>query len=110
MFADRLLWVGFTERRVLDALALVERATAAKWHPKRFRIYWRWRSCCPGRPKASDEIRGLFSIDSRLIYGEFVNLPMLSLSRIAGAAGFCHSCLVSLAEALSSVAPLALYG
>jgi hypothetical protein len=28
-------------------------------HRKRFQIYWRGRSCCPGRPKTSGEICGL---------------------------------------------------
>jgi hypothetical protein len=36
--------------RVLDAAVV-------KWHRKGFRIYWRWRSCRPGRPKTSAEIR-----------------------------------------------------
>jgi hypothetical protein len=30
-----------------------------KWHRKGFRIYWRWRSRCPGGPKTSDEVRDL---------------------------------------------------
>ena len=59
--ADRLLWVCLYRvwPRVLDALVLVKPATVVKWHRQGFRIYWWWRSRCPGRPKTSAEIRAL---------------------------------------------------
>ena len=49
---------------------------------KGFRIYWRWRSRCPGRPKTSDEIRDLIrqmSVDNPLwgaprVHGELLKL------------------------------------
>src|SRR5215470_11241162 len=49
--ADRLLWVWLYRVRpqVLETLVLVKPATVVKWHRKGFRIYWRWRSRCPGR-------------------------------------------------------------
>jgi hypothetical protein len=59
--ADRLLWVWLYRVRpqVLETLVLVKPATVVKWHRKGFRIYWRWRSRSPGRPKTSNEIRDL---------------------------------------------------
>ena len=30
-----------------------------RWHRKGFRLYWRWRSRSPGRPRVSTEIRDL---------------------------------------------------
>jgi putative transposase len=65
--ADRLLWVCLYRvwPRVLDALVLAKPATVVKWHRKGFRIYWRWRSGCPGRPKTSAEIRTLIRRMSR---------------------------------------------
>ena len=65
--ADRLLWVCLYRvwPRVLDALVLVKPATVVKWHRQGFRIYWRWRSRLPGRPKTSAEIRALIRQMSR---------------------------------------------
>jgi putative transposase len=59
--ADRLLWVWLYRVRpqVLETLVLVKPVTVVKWHRKGFRIYWRWRSRGPGRPKTRDEIRNL---------------------------------------------------
>jgi putative transposase len=45
--------------QILETLVLVKPATVIKWHRKGFRIYWRWRSSCPGRPKIGDEVRDL---------------------------------------------------
>jgi putative transposase len=82
--ADRLLWVWLYRvwPRVLDALVLVKPATVVKWHRQGFRIYWRWRSRCPGRPKTSAEIRALIRRMSRAsplwgaprIHGELLKL------------------------------------
>jgi hypothetical protein len=68
--------------RVLDALILAKPATVVKWHRKGFRIYWRHRSRCPGRPKTTDEIRALIRRMSRAnplwgaprIHGELLKL------------------------------------
>ena len=82
--ADRLLWVCLYRvwPRVLDALVLVKPATVVKWHRQGFRIYWRWRSRCPGRPKTTAEIRALIRQMSRAnplwgaprIHGELLKL------------------------------------
>jgi hypothetical protein len=58
---DRLLWIWLfrTWPQVLNALVLVKPATVVRWHRKGFRLYWRWRSRRPGRPKMSSEIRDL---------------------------------------------------
>jgi putative transposase len=81
---DRLLWVWLYRVRpqVLETLVLVKPATVVKWHRKGFRIYWRWRSRCPGRPKTRDEIRNLIrqmSLDNPLwgaprVHGELLKL------------------------------------
>jgi hypothetical protein len=65
--ADGLLWVCLYRMwpRVLDALALAQPATVVKWHRRGFRIYWRWRSRSPGRPKTSAEIQALIRRMSR---------------------------------------------
>jgi putative transposase len=65
--ADRLLWVCLYRAwpRVLDALVLVKPVAAVKWHREGFRIYRRWRSRRPGRPKTSAEIRALIRRMSR---------------------------------------------
>jgi putative transposase len=58
---DRLLWVWLYRiwPQVIDAMVLVKPATVVQWHRKGFRLYWRWRSRCPGRPKISTELRDL---------------------------------------------------
>jgi len=58
---DRLLWVWLYRvwPQVLNAMVLVKPATVGQWHPKGFRLYWRWRSHHLGRPKMSPEIRDL---------------------------------------------------
>ena len=58
---DRPFWVWLYRiwPQVLDAMVLVKPATVVQWHRKGFRLYWRWRSRRPGRPKMSSEIRDL---------------------------------------------------
>jgi putative transposase len=68
--------------RVLDSLVIAKPATVVKWRRKGFRIYWRRRSHCPGRPKTSAEIRALIRRMSRAnplwgvprIHGELLKL------------------------------------
>src|SRR5258707_12033599 len=58
---DRLLWVLLYRvwPQVIDAMVLVKPATVVLWHRKGFRLYWRWRSRRPGRPRTGSEIRDL---------------------------------------------------
>jgi putative transposase len=58
---DRRFWIWLYRMwpQVLDAVMLVKPATVVQWHRKGFRLYWRWRSRRPGRPKMSSEIRDL---------------------------------------------------
>src|SRR3977135_512415 len=58
---DRLLWVWLYRfwPQVLNAMVLVKPATVVQWHRNGLRVYWRWRSRRPGRPKMSTEIRDL---------------------------------------------------
>jgi putative transposase len=82
--ADRLLWVCLYRMwpRVLDALVLAQLAAVVKWRRRGFRIYWRWRSGCPGRPKTRAEIQALIRRMSRAnpicgaprIHGELLKL------------------------------------
>src|ERR1700731_4521529 len=81
---DRLLWVWLYRvwPQILNALVLVKPATVIQWHRKGFRIYWRWRSGRPGRPKMNTEIRDLIrrvSLENPLwgaprIHGELLKL------------------------------------
>jgi putative transposase len=81
--ADRLwVWLYRVRPQVLETLVLVKPATVIKWHHKGFRIYWRWRSRGPGRPKTNGEIRDLIrqmSVDNPLwgaprVHGELLKL------------------------------------
>jgi putative transposase len=58
---DRLLWVPLYRiwPQVIDAMVLVKPATVVDWHRRGFRLYWRWRSRRPGRPRVDPEIRDL---------------------------------------------------
>jgi hypothetical protein len=58
---DRLLWVWLYRiwPQVIDAMVLVKPATVVQWHRNGLRLYWRWRSRCPGRPRIGPEIRDL---------------------------------------------------
>jgi putative transposase len=38
---------------------LVKPETVVSWHRAGFRLFWRWRSRQPGRPKVTREIREL---------------------------------------------------
>ncbi len=62
---DRLFWT--TLRRVWsrwsDVLVIVKPETVVGWHRAGFRLYWRWRSRPRGgRPKITEEIRGLIRL------------------------------------------------
>src|ERR1700730_3427600 len=58
---DRLLWVWLYRiwPQIIDAMVLVKPATVVQWHRKGLRLYWRWQSRRPGRPKIGTEIRDL---------------------------------------------------
>ena len=53
------MWLYRIWPQVIDAMVLVKPATVVQWHRKGFRLYWRWRSRRPGRPKIGTEIRDL---------------------------------------------------
>jgi putative transposase len=58
---DRLLWVWLYRiwPQVIDTMVLVKPATVLQSHRKGFRLYWRWRSRRPRRPKIGTETRDL---------------------------------------------------
>src|SRR5512146_2194559 len=59
---DRLFWTTLSLfwSRWRDVLVIVKPDTVIGWHRAGFQLYWRWRSRPrSGRPKISDEIRGL---------------------------------------------------
>ena len=59
---DRLFWTTLRHlwSRWSDVLVIVKPETVISWHRAGFRLYWRWRSRPRGgRPKITDEIRGL---------------------------------------------------
>ena len=92
--AHRLLWVWLYRVRpqVLETLVLVKPATVVKWHRQGFRIYWRWRSRCPGRPKTSDEIRDLIrqmNLDNPLWGAPRVHGELLKLGNRLPLEGIC---------------------
>ena len=61
-FFDRLFWTTLRRlwSRWADVLLIVKPETVVSWHRAGFRLYWRWRSRARGgRPKVSEEIRGL---------------------------------------------------
>ncbi len=81
---DRLLWVLLYRiwPQVIDAMVLVKPATVVEWHRRGFRLYWRWRSGAPGRPRISPDIRDLIRQMSKAnplwgaprIHGELLKL------------------------------------
>ena len=59
---DRLFWTVLrkTWARWKDVLVIVKPETVIGWHRAGFRLYWRWRSRRRGgRPKVTEEVRGL---------------------------------------------------
>src|SRR5712692_20861 len=59
---DRLFWTTLRNiwPRWSDVLVIVKPETVVGWHRAGFRLYWRWRSRPRGgRPKITEEIRGL---------------------------------------------------
>jgi hypothetical protein len=59
---DRLFWTTLRNfwTRWSDVLVIVKPETVVGWHRAGFRLYWRWRSRPRGgRPKITEEIRGL---------------------------------------------------
>ena len=59
---DRLFWTILRRcrSRWVYVLVIVEPETVIGWHRAGFRLYWRWRSRPrSGRPKITEEIRGL---------------------------------------------------
>jgi putative transposase len=81
---DRLLWVWLYRiwPQVIDAMVLVKPTTVIQWHRKGFRLFWRWRSRRPGRPKIGADIRALIRRMSKAnplwgaprIHGELLKL------------------------------------
>ncbi len=59
--SDRVLWVWLSRlwNNWRSALLIVKPETVIRWHRQGFRLYWRWKSRCPGRPEARREIREL---------------------------------------------------
>ena len=60
--ADRLLfvWLYRLFPSVLGAVTIFQPETVIRWHRKRFRLYWRWKSRGRGgRPRIPREIRRL---------------------------------------------------
>ena len=61
-FLDRLFWTTLRHlwSRWSDVLVIVKPETVINWHRAGCRLNWRWRSRRRGgRPKVTDEIRGL---------------------------------------------------
>ena len=58
---DRLFWTTLRRAysRWRDALIIVKPETVVSWHRAGYRLFWRWRSRQPGRPKVTNEIREL---------------------------------------------------
>jgi hypothetical protein len=96
------VWLYRIWPQVIDAMVLVKPATVVQWHRKGFRLYWRWRSRRPGRPKIGTEIRDLIRRMSKAnplwgaprIHGE-LNRSRLANSLLAGNScrefrGFCR--------------------
>jgi putative transposase len=83
---DRLLWLLLYRiwPQVIGAMVLVKPATAVEWHRRGFRLYWRWRSRAPGRPRISPDIRDLIRRMSKAnplwgaprIHGELLKLAI----------------------------------
>jgi hypothetical protein len=76
------VWLYRIWPQVIDAMVLVKPATVVQWHRKGFRLFWRWRSRRPGRPKIGTEIRDLIRRMSKAnplwgaprIHGELLKL------------------------------------
>ena len=64
---DRLLWTWLYRiwPQVLSTMVLVKPATVVQWHRQGFRLYWRWRSRPPGRPRIGTEVRDLIRCMSK---------------------------------------------
>ncbi len=61
-YRDRFFWTTLRRfwSRWSDVLVIVKPETVIGWHRTGFRLYWRWRSRPGGgRPKITDELRGL---------------------------------------------------
>src|SRR5438309_3418406 len=60
---DRLFWVFVRQiwTNWAEALILVKPATVVAWHRAGYRLFWKWRSRRQrvGRPKVTEEVRGL---------------------------------------------------
>src|SRR5271169_1296177 len=58
---DRIFWawLSLIWAHWADVLVIVRPDTVVRWHRRGFRLYWRWKSQGPGRPRVSNEIRDL---------------------------------------------------
>jgi putative transposase len=82
--ADRLFWTALPRlySSWFDALILIKPETVVSWHRAGFRLFWRWRSRQPGRPRVTHEIRTLIrrvksenpTWGAPRIHGELVHL------------------------------------
>lgn len=81
---DRGLWVLLSclWKSWRGALFIVQPATVVGWHRKGFRLYWKWKSGKPGRPRVPQETRTIIRRMSRenstwgapRIHGELLKL------------------------------------
>jgi hypothetical protein len=56
---DRLFWTALRRfwSRWSEVLVIVKPETVVGWRRAVFRLYWRWLSRSPGRPRINDELR-----------------------------------------------------
>src|SRR5712692_12004048 len=76
---DRLFWLA-VRRHVRDwrrHVVIVEPRTVVRWHRQAWKLFWRWKSAHPGRPRLSAEVRSLISRMSR-------DNPLWGTERIRG--------------------------
>ena len=83
--SGRLFWTVLRRfwSRWADVLVIVKPETGVGWHRTGFRLYWRWRSRPRGgRPKITDEIRGLIRrLSAPKIHGELLKLGFVVSER-----------------------------
>ena len=64
---DRALWVAISRLWPdwRESLAIVQPKTVVAWHRRGWRLYWRWKCRCRGRPVVPVEVRSLIRRMSR---------------------------------------------
>jgi hypothetical protein len=66
-----------------EALVLVKRDTLIRWHRRGFRLFWKWKSRSPGRPRLPVNVRKLI-VEMAISWGSVLSRTSILGTEVIG--------------------------